>query len=70
MERTKNRIHTAIFTLLLALAMTAVVGCRSTQKTTLPGAMTLKELKNIPAYYNNLGNKNYNKLLEELEARE
>ena len=49
MERTKNRIHTAIFTLLLALAMTAVGGCRSTQKTTLPGAMTLKELKNLPA---------------------
>lgn len=49
MERIKNRIHTAILTLLLALAMTAVVGCRSTQKTTLHGAITLKELKNLPS---------------------
>ena len=49
MKRTKNRIHTVLFMLLIALAMTAVVGCRSTRKATLPGALTLKELKNLPA---------------------
>ena len=48
MKRTKNRIHTVLFMLLIALAMTAVVGCRSTRKATLPGALTLKELKNLP----------------------
>lgn len=47
MERKRDRIQYMTCLLLLALLI-AVNGCRSSKTTTVPGGMTLKEIKNLP----------------------